>query len=89
MINPRCSFGATRGLLVKTRMLEVGEERHAVSLTVSPTVPVKHIGAVKELVGGYGEGVYEGCLLTVDNEVVGAVPVSVGNTHVLTKASSQ
>lgn len=70
-------------------MLEVREEGQAVTLTIRPTIPVKHIGTVKGQVGGYGEGVYEGCLLTVDNEVVGAVPVSVGNTHVLTKASSQ
>lgn len=51
-------------------MLGVGEERHAVSLTVSPAVPVKHIGAVKGQVGGYGQLVCEGHLLTVDNEVV-------------------
>lgn len=51
-------------------MLEVREERHAVPLAVSPAVPVKHIGAIKGLVGGYGEGVCEGHLLIVDNEVV-------------------
>lgn len=51
-------------------MLEVREESHGNSLTVCPTIPVKHIGAVKGLVGGYGEGVCEGHLLAVDNNVV-------------------
>lgn len=55
---------------MKTRMLEIREESHGNSLTVSPVVPVEHIGAIKGLVGGYGEGVCEGYLLIVDNEVV-------------------
>lgn len=51
-------------------MLEAWEESQAVSLTVSPRVPVEHIGAVKGLVGGYGEGVCEGHLLAIEDEVV-------------------
>ena len=51
-------------------MLEAWEESHGNSLAIRPAVPVEHIGAVKRQVGGYGEGVCEGYLLAVDNNVV-------------------
>lgn len=51
-------------------MLEAWEESHGNSLAVIPAVPVEHIGAIKRLVGGYGQCVSERHLFVIEDKVV-------------------